>query len=126
VVITVTAVMSNSLGAKHANLGTRMRALTAELRDGATPEQRRRSILAQLRIFHARLRLAHGANVLIHAAALMLVLLVIALTVESTHGVFDVALFVVGLVCTFAALALEIAELLLAERTMARELGDNT
>jgi hypothetical protein len=123
VVITVAAILATGLGGKHAQLAMRMRDLTAELRDGATP-QRRRSILAQLGIFDARLLLAHSANVLIYTGALALVLLVILLTLESTHGAVDAALFVSGLVCIFAAIALEIGELLLANRTMARELND--
>jgi uncharacterized protein DUF2721 len=125
VMITVTALMANGLSSKHAVLATRMRELTAELRDGPKTEDRRRSIRAQLALFDLRLRLAHGAHLLIYTAALLLMLLVILLTLERAHGGIDAALFVMGLVCASAALALAIAELVFADRTMVSELSSS-
>jgi hypothetical protein len=123
VMITVTALMANGLSSKHALLATRMRELTAELRAGLTTEERRGSIRAQLALFDLRLRLAHGAHLLIYIAALLMMLLVILLTIERSHGGIDAALFVMGLVCASAALALAIAELVFADRTMVFELS---
>jgi hypothetical protein len=125
VAITVTAILGNGLGSKHAQLGTRIRDLTAELRDESTSESRRRSIRAQLPCFATRQRLSHCAHVLIYVSALVFVLLVIRLTFESAHGVVAAVLFVIGLLGILGALAFEIAELLLANRTIARELEDN-
>jgi hypothetical protein len=116
--------MGNGLADKHKQLADRIRGMTAELRDAATSESRRRSILDQLRAFETRLRLAHCAHVLIYVSSLVLVSLVIVLALERRHGPVDATLFVLGLACVFAALALEIAELLMAHRTMARELQE--
>jgi hypothetical protein len=124
VMITVTALAANGMSTKHSQLGSLMRSMTAELRDGATRDHRRRSILAQLRYFHLRLRLAHAAHVLIYVASLVFVLLVILLTLERAHGLGDALLFVVGLVCLFGAIALVIIELAIANRTMTLELND--
>jgi len=125
VVITVTALLANGLGSKHAELAARIRDLTAELRDESTSERRRSSILAQLASFETRQKLAHSAHVVIYASTLVLVLLVVLLTFQSAHAAVAATLFVIGLVGISAALALEIGELLMANRTIARELEDN-
>jgi hypothetical protein len=122
VMVSATAPLIISISAALSSLSARARQLAAELRDTTTPAPRRESIRDQLRWFQIRALLAYGANLLLYVSVLCFVGTVAVMSITG-HSVAAVAwIFLVGTALLLAAVALQVAELAFAQRTLDRDL----
>ena len=68
VMISANAILIGAISSKHQSMSDRLRALTAEWRNEATPVVRRDAIAGQVRLFNQRLRWVTWSHIVLYTA----------------------------------------------------------
>lgn len=127
VLVSATAILISGVNARYIAIADKMRSLAQEFRSAATNPQRRTIIVAQMNTFLMRIRLVAWAERVLYAAvaAFILVALFISGTAwRQTLGSITLPLFALGISMLLAAIACQITELQLANRTITLEVSD--
>ena len=127
VLITAAAILSSGYSAKYTGIAAQTRALTAEYRDGATTQARRRNLRRQLRLFYRRVTALWAASICLSLSVLSFLMTVLALVFLPKQSRLDSlgsASLVLGLVLLVAGVVIEVYEICLAQLTAAGELED--
>src|SRR5260370_25473130 len=82
VMISANAILISAITSKHQSMSDRLRALTAEWRNAATPVTRREAIADQLRLFEERLRWVTWSHIILYIATACFIAMVIAIAVS--------------------------------------------
>jgi hypothetical protein len=127
VMISANAILISAISSKHQSMSDRLRALTGEWRNAATPMARREAIADQLRLFDKRLRWITLAHILLYAATACFIAMVIVIAVspklEALSG-GSLVLLMTGLAFMFVGILLELLDLAKARTTVGLELKD--
>lgn len=128
--VSASAILASGISQKHAALADRIRSLSAERRLPSSEPSRRESIEAQLVLFNRRVRLVSLAHRALYLGigCQLLVILAIALGIglPTAWSFASLPPFLAGILLLLAAIALELVELQLADRTIALELEDRS
>jgi Protein of unknown function (DUF2721) len=127
VMISAAAVLILGVNQKHASLGDRVRALSAEFRAAGTTAERRESIRAQIRLFERRLGYVATAHLWLYASVVCFVGTVLVITLTARSPAWDrvaLGIFVLGIALMLGAPIMEVVELRLAHRALDQELSD--
>jgi hypothetical protein len=122
VMISATAILIGSVSSKHQSMSERMRALTAEYRQGATAAARRANIRRQVLFFRRRLNYTLYAHVLLFCATGLFIGTVILTSLMQIEWLL--ICFVAGVSLLLFAVICELLELRLARRTVDLEIAD--
>ncbi len=127
VMVSAAGLLFNGVQAKNLHLSDRIRGLMVEVRNSATPPDRRQQVIAQLAYFDRRMRLSQHALELIYIAILCFVLTSLLLATVLWAGVpvlpvVIAAIFVVGVGVLIGALVLEFVEMWLSLQTIKIEM----
>jgi hypothetical protein len=127
VMISATAILIGAISSKHQSMSDRMRTLTAEWRNAATPAARRKSIAGQLKLFEDRLRWITWSHIVLYVAAACFIatVIVIALSpaLEAMSGA-SLRLLIAGVSLMFLGILLELFDLAKARATVSLEVKD--
>ncbi len=127
VMVQATGLLFNGLQTKGLHLSERIRTLAAELRNQATPPDRREQVRDELALFHRRIRLTQRALQLIQIAIICFVMTSLLLAVGLWIGqlaltVATTTIFVAGVFVLVASLVLEFVEIWIGLRTLEIEM----
>ena len=127
VMISANAILIGPIGSKHQSMSDRLRALTAEWRNAATPVTRREAIAGQLRLFDERLRWVAWSHIILYTATACFIAMVIVIAVspalEAMSGA-SLGLLIAGVTLMFLGILLELLDLAKARATVALEVKD--
>jgi len=127
VMISANAILISAITAKHQSMADRLRALTAEWRNAATPVTRREVIAGQLRLFDKRLRWITWSHIILYVATACFIAMVIVIALspalEALSGT-SLALLIAGVALMFVGILLELLDLAKARATVALEIKD--
>jgi hypothetical protein len=121
VMVSACAALIIGIGSKHAGLADQARSLASQYRADPMDATRRLILQRQLRLFLLRATLAWLAHCLLYlSAAIFAATVLVALFALRRNGMGQptIILFTVGTAALVPALALELTELLLAQRTL--------
>jgi hypothetical protein len=108
-------------------MSDRLRSLTAEWRNPATPSDRREAIESQVRLFDNRLRWVTWSHIVLYTATANFIAMVIVIAasphLESLSGA-SLALLIAGVALMFVGILLELFDLAKARATVALETKD--
>ena len=125
VMISANAILISAISAKHQSMSDRLRALTAEWRNPATPEARRAAIAGELQLFDQRLRWVTWSHIILYAATACFIAMVIVIAVspaiEAMSGA-SLDLLIAGVALMFLGIVLELLDLAKARATVTLEL----
>ena len=127
VMISANAILISAISAKHQSMSDRLRALTAEWRNSATPASRREVIASQLRLFDERLRWVTWSHIILYAATACFIAMVIVIAASPELQALSGAslwLLIVGVVLMFVGILLELMDLAKARQTAGLEMKD--
>jgi hypothetical protein len=127
VMISANAILISAISAKHQSMSDRLRALTAEWRNAATPAARRDTIAAQLRLFDERLRWVTWSHIILYAATACFIAMVIVIAASPELQALSGAslwLLIAGVLLMFAGIVLELMDLAKARTTAGLEVKD--
>ena len=127
VMISANAILISAISAKHQSMSDRLRALTAEFRDGATSEARRATVASQLKLFDQRLSWITWSHIVLYAATACFIAMVIVIAVSPAIEAISggaLGLLIVGLTLMFLGILLELLDLAKARTTVALEIKD--
>jgi uncharacterized protein DUF2721 len=127
VMISANAILISAISAKHQSMSDRLRALTAEWRNVATPVARRDSIAAQLRLFDERLRWVTWSHIVLYAATACFIAMVIVIALSPSLEALSGAslwLLIAGVLLMFVGIVLELLDLAKARNTAGLEVED--
>jgi hypothetical protein len=129
VMVSAAGLLFMGVQAKNLHLADRIRALMSEYRSPETTDPRRAQLMAQLRLFHRRIRLSQWALDMIYVAILCFVLTSLLLASALWFGppvvpVIIVVIFALGVAVLVLALVLEFVEMSLALETIRIEMRD--
>jgi VIT1/CCC1 family predicted Fe2+/Mn2+ transporter len=123
----VSAILINAITSKHQSMSDRLRALTAEWRDAATPATRREASVDQLRLFDERLRWVTWSHIILYMATACFIAMVIVIAVspalEALSGA-TLGLLLAGVALMFVGILLELFDLAKARATVGLEVKD--
>jgi hypothetical protein len=126
VLVSAAALLAVGISQKHVALGDRIRTLSAELRAPGVTPARRQSVAAQLELFTIRIRHSGRAHSAVYLAICCFLAMILVITLQQRFtglwGAISLVLFVGGVSLMLAGIVLELLELRLADRTIAREL----
>ena len=127
VMISANAILISTITSKHQSMSDRLRALTAEWRNAATPVTRREAISLQLRLFDERLRWVTWSHIILYMATACFIAMVIAIAVsprlEALSGA-SLGLLIAGVALMFLGILLELLDLAKARATVRLEVND--
>jgi hypothetical protein len=127
VMISANAILISAISSKHQSMSDRLRSLTAEWRNTATPVPRRDAIAAQLRLFDQRLRWVTWSHIVLYIAAACFIVMVIVIAMspalESLSGA-SLGLLIAGVALMFVGILLELLDLARARATVGLEVKD--
>lgn len=127
VMISANAILLNAITSKHQSMSDRLRALTAEWRNAATPATRREAIVDQLKLFDERLRWITWSHIILYLATACFIAMVIVIAVsaalEALSGVL-LGLLIAGVGLMFVGILLELLDLAKARATVGLEVKD--
>jgi hypothetical protein len=127
VMISANAILISAITSKHQSMSDRLRALTAEWRDAATPMGRREVIVEQLRLFDERLRWVTLSHIILYVATACFIATVIVIAVspalEALSGA-SLGLLIAGVALMFVGILLELLDLAKARATVELEVKD--
>jgi hypothetical protein len=127
VMISANAILIGAISSKHQSMSDRLRALTAEWRNAATPDTRREVIAGQLRLFDQRLRWVTWSHIILYTATACFIAMVIVIAVspalEAMSGA-SLVLLIAGVALMFLGILLELLDLAKARATLSLELKD--
>ena len=127
VMISANAILISAITAKHQSMADRLRALTAEWRNAATPVTRREVIAGQLRLFDKRLRWITWSHIILYVATACFIAMVIVIALspalEALSGT-SLALLIAGGALMFVRILLELLDLGKARATVALDIKD--
>jgi hypothetical protein len=127
VMISANAILISAITSKHQSMSDRLRALTAEWRNAATPVTRREAISLQLRLFDERLRWVTWSHIILYMATACFIAMVIAIAVsprlEALSGA-SLGLLIAGVALMFLGILLELLDLAKARATVELEIKD--
>jgi hypothetical protein len=127
VLVSATAILISGVNSRHISIADRMRTLSNEYRDVQTNEDRRMIIEQQMWMFHKRIHLVSWAIRNLYAAAWCFVaeVLIISATLwrDSLVGA-TVPLFLLGILLIMVAIAMQLLELHVSNRTLLLEVGE--
>jgi hypothetical protein len=127
VMISANAILISAISSKHQSMSDRLRALTAEWRNEATPESRRKAIADQVRLFDERLRWVTWSHIILYTATACFITMVIVIAVspalEALSGA-SLGLLVAGVALMFVGILLELLDLAKARTTVGVEIRD--
>ena len=125
--ISANAILISAITSKHQSMSDRLRALTAEWRNAATPVTRREAISLQLRLFDERLRWVTWSHIILYMATACFIAMVIAIAVsprlEALSGA-SLGLLIAGVALMFLGILLELLDLAKARATVELEIKD--
>ena len=127
VMISANAILIGAISSKHQSMSDRLRALTAEWRNAATPVTRREAIANQVRLFDERLRWVTWSHIVLYTATTCFIAMVIVIAVspaiEAMSGA-SLGLLIAGVALMFLGIVLELFDLSKAHATLALEIKD--
>jgi hypothetical protein len=127
VMISANAILISAITSKHQSMSDRLRALTAEFRNAATPVDRREVIIGQLRLFDERLRWVTLSHIILYMATACFIATVIVIAVspalEALSGA-SLGLLIAGVALMFVGILLELLDLAKARATVGLEVKD--
>lgn len=127
VMISANAILIGAISSKHQSMSDRLRALTAEWRNPATPSDRREAIESQVRLFDNRLRWVTWSHIVLYTATANFIAMVIVIAasphLESLSGA-SLGLLIAGVALMFLGILLELFDLAKARATLALEMKD--
>jgi hypothetical protein len=127
VMISANAILLNAITSKHQSMSDRLRALTAEWRNAATPVTRREAIVDQLRLFDKRLRWVTWSHIILYMATACFIAMVIVIAVspalDAPSGAL-LGLLIAGVALMFVGILLELLDLAKARATVELEVKD--
>jgi hypothetical protein len=127
VMISANAILISAITSKHQSMSDRLRALTAEWRNAATPVKRREAIALQLRLFDERIRWVTWSHIILYMATACFIAMVIAIAVSPTLEALSGAslgLLIAGVALMFLGILLELLDLAKARATVELEIKD--
>ena len=127
VMISANAILINAITSKHQSMSDRLRALTAEWRNAATPVIRREAIVGQLRLFDERLRWVTWSHIVLYMATACFIVMVIVIAVSPSLEALSAAslgLLIAGVTLMFVGILLELLDLAKARATVGLEVKD--
>lgn len=127
VMLSAVAVLITSVNGKHAAISDRLRALALEFRSGGTSTARKQVIRDQVRLFASRARYVAAAHRALYAAAVCFTGMTLVIAVTPRARIWDqlsLGIFVLGITLVLCAVAVELLDLRLADRTLLLELSD--
>jgi hypothetical protein len=127
VMISANAILISAISAKHQSMSDRMRALTAEWRNAATPAARRETIADQLSLFDQRLNWITWSHIILYAATACFIAMVIVIAVSPSIEALSGAslwLLIAGVALMFVGILLELLDLARARATVQLEIRD--
>jgi hypothetical protein len=127
VMISASAILISAISSKHQSMSDRLRALTAEWRNEATPAVRREAIAAQVRLFHERLRWVTWSHIILYMATACFIAMVIVIAVSPALVAMSGAsleLLIAGVALMFFGILLELLDLAKARATVGLEVKD--
>ena len=127
VMISANAILISAISSKHQSMSDRLRALTSEWRNEATPVPRREAIADQVRLFDKRLRWITWSHIILYTATACFIAMVIVIaaspTLEELSGA-SLVLLMAGVALMFVGILLELLDLAKARNTVGLELKD--
>jgi hypothetical protein len=127
VMISANAILISAISSKHQSMSDRLRALTAEWRSADTPENRRKVIAHQLRLFDQRLRWVTWSHIVLYTATACFIVMVMVIAaspaLEALSGA-SLGFLIAGVTLMFAGILLELFDLAKARTTVGLELED--
>ncbi len=127
VMISANAILISAITSKHQSMSDRLRALTAEWRNAATPVKRREAIALQLRLFDERIRWVTWSHIILYTATACFIAMVIVIAVspalEALSGA-SLGLLIAGVALMFLGILLELLDLAKARATVELEVKD--
>jgi hypothetical protein len=124
VMISANAILISAISSKHQSMSDRLRALTAEWRNAATPVTpvtRREAIAGQLRLFDEQLRWVTWSHIVLYTATACFIAMVIVIAVspalEAMSGA-SLGLLIAGVALMFLGILLELLDLAKARATV--------
>jgi Protein of unknown function (DUF2721) len=127
VMISANAILISAISSKHQSMSDRLRALTAEWRNAATPAVRRDAIAEQVRLFDKRLRWITWSHIILYTATACFIAMVIVIAVSPALNVLSGAslgLLITGVALMFLGILLELLDLAKARTTAGLEVKD--
>jgi Protein of unknown function (DUF2721) len=127
VMISANAILISAISSKHQSMSDRLRALTAEWRNAATPVARREAIADQVRLFDERLRWVTLSHIILYTATACFIAMVIVIAVSPTLEALSGAslgLLIAGVALMFLGILLELLDLAKARATVGLEVKD--
>ena len=127
VMISANAILIGAISSKHQSMSDRLRALTTEWRNPATPAARRQSIACQVRLFDERLRWITWSHIVLYTATACFIAMVIAIAVSPAFQAlsgWSLTLLIAGVALMFLGILLELVDLAKARATVGLEVGD--
>jgi hypothetical protein len=127
VMISANAILIGAISSKHQSMSDRLRALTAEWRNGTTTAERRASIGAQIRMFDSRLRWVTWSHIVLYTATVCFIAMVIVIAVSPALEVMagaPLGLLLAGVALMLMGILLELLDLAKARATLGLEVGD--
>ncbi len=127
VMISANAILIGAISSKHQSMSDRLRALTAEWRNGETSAERRGAIVRQVRLFYERLRWVTWSHIVLYAATACFIVMVIDIAISSSLESWrdiSIGLLIAGVTLMFTGIVLELLDLAKARRTVSIELND--
>jgi hypothetical protein len=127
VMISASAILISAISSKHQSMSDRLRALTAEWRNEATPAARRAVIADQVRLFDRRLRWITWSHIVLYTATASFIAMVIVIAaspaLEALSGA-SLVFLVIGVALMFVGIVLELLDLTKARTTVGMEVRD--
>jgi len=128
ILVTAAALIGSGIAQKHAAMGDRIRALSAELRAADLQPSHRDYIQRELPLFAVRVRrvgIAHRMMYLAMACFIAMILLLAVQQRSPAHGGLPLLVaFTVGLAIMLTGVVVELSELRLATRTLNIEIDE--
>jgi hypothetical protein len=127
VMISANAILIGAINSKHQSMSDRLRALTAEWRNAATPLTRREQIAGQVRLIDERLRWVTWSHIILYTASACFIATVIVIAVSPALEAFSGAsleLLIAGVSLMFVGIVLELLDLAKARATVGMEIKD--
>ena len=127
VMISANAILISAINSKHQSMSDRLRALTAEWRNEATPAARREAIVGELKLFYQRLRWVTWSHIILYMATACFIAMVIVIamspSLEELSGA-SLGLLIAGVALMFVGILLELLDLAKARATVRLEIKD--
>jgi hypothetical protein len=127
VMISANAILIGAISSKHQAMSDRLRALTAEWRNPATPAARRDAITGQVKLFDHRIRWVTMSHIVLYTATVCFIAMVIVIALspklEALSG-WSLVLLIAGVTLMFVGIVLELLDLAKARATVGLEVRD--